>query len=91
MLSCHCSSEIFHILPFLVIKQQACNCVQYLPIEYCLMTVYYLLHIALQRAQCEQSVLKVNMIRADLQWRLVQLRLHKDAFEATQISNLQKG
>jgi len=50
-----------------------------------------LLHTVVQRAQCEQSVLKVNMIRADLQWRLVQLRQRKDALETAQISNLQKG
>jgi len=47
--------------------------------------------LVLQRAQCEQSVLKVKLIRSDLQWRLTQLRLQKDAVEAAQVSNLQKG
>jgi len=55
------------------------------------LTVVLPVHVILQRAQCEQSVLKVNMIRADLQWRLFQLRLQKDVLETTQISNLQKG
>lgn len=55
------------------------------------LTYIFPLRVVLQRAQCEQSVLKVNMIRADLQWRLVQLRLQKDALEKAQISSLQKG
>jgi len=45
----------------------------------------------MQRAQSEQTVLKVNLIRADLQWRLLQLRQQKDALESAQIGNLQKG
>ena len=49
------------------------------------------LHAAAQKAQRELAVLRVTLLRDDLQWRLLQQQQQRSSLEALSTSNTQKG